>query len=169
MNTRLRIPLNALILVTFITTILQLINIGSTTAFFAILSLNTLALYISYILPVLFLFIHKLNLLRKNGASDGIAVSSPPNTSNTINQRPTVPFPLLSPALMLLINAFALVYAIFIVIWLPFPSVVPVDAQTMNYGGPVMGAVIIFGVLDWVVGGAKRRFRVPDAGDVEGI
>lgn len=167
MNTTFRIPLNALLLVTLITTLLQLINIGSTTAFFAILSLNTLALYISYILPILFVFIHKLDRLCNNGASGGIAISSSHNTNNTDTGRPTAPFAFLSPSLMLLVNAFALVYAIFIVIWLPFPSVVPVDAQTMNYGGPVMGAVIIFGILDWVIGGAKRRFCVPGEGDAE--
>jgi hypothetical protein len=35
--------------VSLIVVLLNLINIGSTTVFFAILSLNTLALYISYI------------------------------------------------------------------------------------------------------------------------
>ncbi len=30
----------------------------------------------------------------------------------------------------------------------------------MNYGGPVMGAVIIFALLDWVIGG-RKRFQVP--------
>ena len=47
-------------LITIIVVLLQLINIGSTTAFFAILSLNTLALYLSYLIPILFWIIHKL-------------------------------------------------------------------------------------------------------------
>lgn len=58
------------------------------------------------------------------------------------------------------INLFALCYGIYIAIFLPWPSVVPVTAATMNYGGPVMGAVIIFALLDWVIGG-RKRFQVP--------
>ncbi|KAJ9613138.1 hypothetical protein H2200_003079 [Cladophialophora chaetospira] len=137
-NPSLRIPLNSLLLITFIVMLLQLINIGSTTAFFAILSLNTLALYLSYILPILFLITHKFR---------GLSI-------------PYGPFRL-PRGTGLPINVFAVCYAVFIVIWLPFPSVVPVDAQTMNYGGPVMGAVILFALVDWVVGG-RRRFRVPE-------
>ena len=60
----------------------------------------------------------------------------------------------------LVINIFALVYAIFIAIFLPFPPFVPVTAATMNYGGPVMGLVIIFAITDWLITG-RKRFRVP--------
>ena len=117
--------------------LLNLINIGSTTAFFAILSLNTLALYISYILPILFLVIHKIR---------GQHI-------------PYGPFKL-PRGLGLPINIFAICYAIFIAIFLPWPPVVPVSAVTMNYGGPVMCAVILFALLDWVISG-RKRFQVP--------
>ncbi|KIW98464.1 uncharacterized protein Z519_00125 [Cladophialophora bantiana CBS 173.52] len=136
-NATLRIPLNSLSLITIIVMLLQLINIGSTTAFFAILSLNTLALYLSYIIPILFLVIHKLQ---------GFGISYGPFR--------------LPRGTGLPINIFAVCYAVFIVIWLPFPSTVPVTAETMNYGGPVMGAVILFALVDWFLGG-KRRFQVP--------
>jgi choline transport protein len=117
--------------------LLQLINIGSTTAFFAILSLNTLALYLSYIFPILFFIMHKLR---------GFPVFYGPFR--------------LPRGLGLPINVFAVCYAIFVAIWLPFPSVVPVNSTTMNYGGPVMGAVIIFALADWVLLG-RKRFKVP--------
>jgi choline transport protein len=123
-------------LVTFIVMLLNLINLGSTTAFFAILSLNTLALYISYIIPILFFIMAKLR-------HDPI---------------PYGPFRL--GRFGLPINIFALVYAIFIAIFLPFPPFVPVNSTTMNYGGPVMGFVIIFAILDWFVNG-RKRFQVP--------
>lgn len=116
--------------------LLNLINLGSTTAFFAILSLNTLALYISYIIPMVFLVMTKLR-------GDHI---------------PYGPFRL--GRLGLLINLFAIIYAIFIAIFLPFPPFLPVTAKTMNYGGPVMGFVILFALADWFISG-KKRFQVP--------
>jgi choline transport protein len=123
-------------LVTVIVMLLNLINLGSTTAFFAILSLNTLALYISYIIPILFFIMAKLR-------NDDI---------------PYGPFRLGKFGLP--INVFALVYAIFISIFLPFPPYMPVTAATMNYGGPVMALVIFFAVADWFVTG-RKRFQVP--------
>jgi choline transport protein len=56
----LRIPLNALCLVTTIAALLGLINIGNTTAFNAILSLATMGLYLSYVMPLAFSLIRKL-------------------------------------------------------------------------------------------------------------
>ncbi len=123
-------------LVTLVVMLLNLISLGSTAAFFAILSLNTLALYISYIIPILFFIMAKLR-------HDHI---------------PYGPFRL--GRFGLVINIFALVYAIFIAIFLPFPPFVPVTAATMNYGGPVMGLVIIFAITDWLITG-RKRFRVP--------
>ena len=116
--------------------LLNLINLGSTTAFFAILSLNTLALYISYIIPMVFLVMTKLR-------GDHI---------------PYGPFHLGRWGLP--INIFAIIYAIFIAIFLPFPPFLPVTAKTMNYGGPVMGFVILFTLADWFTSG-RKRFRVP--------
>jgi choline transport protein len=116
--------------------LLNLINLGSTTAFFAILSLNTLALYISYIIPMVFLVMTKLR-------GDHI---------------PYGPFHLGRWGLP--INIFAIIYAIFIAIFLPFPPFLPVTSVTMNYGGPVMGFVILFALADWFISG-RKRFQVP--------
>ena len=56
----LRIPLNSLILVSIIIALIQLINIGSTSAIFAILSMSTIGLYASYVLPILFIALAKM-------------------------------------------------------------------------------------------------------------
>ena len=56
----LRIPLNALCLVSMVIVLLQLINIASSTALFAILGVSTIGLYMSYILPILFFLLAKL-------------------------------------------------------------------------------------------------------------
>lgn len=106
-------------------------------AFFAILSLNTLALYISYIIPILFLVIHKLR---------GFHV-------------PYGPFKL-PRGVGLPLNIWSLCYAIFIAIFLPFPPAVPVNSVTMNYGGPVMGIIILLAIVDWFISG-RKRFQVP--------
>lgn len=116
--------------------LLTLISIGNTTAFFAILSLNTLALYISYIIPILFFTLAKLR-------GDDIRYG---------------PFRL--GRFGLLINIFAIVYGIFIATFLPFPPILPVTAQNMNYGGPVMGFVILAAIADWCITG-RKRFKAP--------
>jgi hypothetical protein len=53
-------------------------------------------------------------------------------------------------------------YIIFVVIWMPFPQVLPVTGTNMNYAGPLFGAVILGALLDWVINGYKR-FKVPTA------
>jgi choline transport protein len=128
--------LNALGLVIVIVVLLTLISIGNTAAFFAILSLNTLALYISYVMPIIFFTLAKLR-------GDHI---------------PYGPFKL--GKFGLAINIFSVLYGIFIIIFLPFPPFLPVTGANMNYGGPVMGAVILFALADWVISGHKR-FKVP--------
>jgi amino acid transporter len=116
--------------------LITLISVGSTSAFFAILSLNTLALYISYLIPMIFFTLAKLR-------GDHI---------------PYGPFKMGRYALA--VNVFAIVYAIFIIIWLPFPATIPVTAKGMNYGGPVVGMVILFALADWNISG-KKRFKGP--------
>ena len=128
----LRIPLNSLFLVSFVVMLLQLINIGSSTALFAILGLSTIALYISYILPVLFVLLAKL---RGQHIQYG-------------------PFRLGKAGIF--INAFGVIYGIFVLIWLPFPPFQPLTTTNFNYAGPIMGVVIIFALLDWFISGRKR-------------
>jgi choline transport protein len=56
------IPINALCLVAASLGILALINIGSSTAFNAFISLPALAFYISYFFPIFFLFLRRFSL-----------------------------------------------------------------------------------------------------------
>lgn len=128
-----KIPLRALFLVSSITVLLALINIGSTEAFNAILSLTTLGLYISYLIPLSFLVVKRL---RHPG-------------SVTFG-----PFRLGRWGLP--INLFAICYGIYVAIFLPFPSTQPVTWKSMNYAGPVLGFVILFSLVDWAVRGRKQ-------------
>jgi choline transport protein len=115
---------------------LALINIGSITAFLAILSLATLSLYISYMIPIFFMLLRKLE-----------------------NRHPEYgPFKL--GRWGILINTYALVWGIFTIIWLPFPVSLPVTANTMNYASAVWAAGLFVALGDWYISGHKR-FRIP--------
>ncbi|PVH88992.1 amino acid transporter [Cadophora sp. DSE1049] len=134
----LKIPLNSLLLVGTMCCLLALINIGSSTAFNALISLPTIALYISYFIPILFIAIRKLQ-----------------------NRHPSYgPFKLGHWGLP--INLFSLVYILYILTFVPFPVMLPVTATTMNYAGPMMGAIIVIALGDWVISG-RKRFEVPIA------
>lgn len=132
----LRIPLNALCLVLTVVTLLMLLNLGSATAVYAILSLNNLALYTSYLQIVASFLVHKL---RGNPAVFG-------------------PFSLGKWGYA--INAYAICFLVFIIIWLPFPPYLPVNASNLNYSGPIFGFVLCAAIVDWFVWGHKR-FAVP--------
>lgn len=104
---KLRIPINALAFVSVIIVLLQLINIGSSTALFAILCASTLGLYLSYVLPLIFFTLAKLR---------GAQIHYGPFTLGRWG---------------LAINVFAICYAVFIIIWLPFPPYMPVTRENM--------------------------------------
>ena len=130
------IPLKSLVLVTGVSYLLHLINIASATALIAILSLTTLALYISYLVPIALILLRKLE--GRHPAYGPFRLG-----------RWGVP-----------VNIFALLYGVFIVIWLPFPPILPVTKSNMNYAGPVMLAVIIIALIHWAYSGHKT-FSVP--------
>jgi len=113
-----------------------LINIGNTTAFFAILSLATMGLYLSYVLPLAFVLARKLQGRHPPYGPFRLGVWSIP------------------------INIAGLAFGIFMIIFLPFPVVLPVTASSMNYASPILGAILIGALFDWFISGHKR-FEVP--------
>ena len=128
--------MNALALICVISFLLAIIYIGSSTAFNAIISLQAMALCVSYIPPIAFLALRRIF---------GNAPKPGPFTMGRAG---------------LAINFMALAYLIFVVIWMPFPQILPVTGSNMNYAGPLLGAVILGALLDWVISGHKR-FQVP--------
>lgn len=137
----LKMPVNALCVVAVCLCLLALINIGSSTAFNAFISLPALALYISYFFPIFFPFWQRMSRAQ----------------SATI---PWGPFKLGKAGPW--INVGAMSYIVFVLIWMPFPALLPLDRFNMNYAGPIAGTVIIAAALDWCFNG-RRRFRVPMA------
>lgn len=164
-----------MMLITAVVILLSLINLGSTTAFYAILSLGTLALYISYIPPVLFITIRKISGRRRLQAFKLSNTETLTTAQTTEYNRILIDaYPARGPFHIssrfnfdILVNIFSICYCTFIATFLPFPSTVPVTGENMNYSGPVMLAVLTFAVADWCLWG-RKRFRVPVEVDVKG-
>jgi len=129
-------PVNTLILISIISFLLSLIYIGSLTAYGAIISLGTLGLLVSYVIPILFILLRRIN---------GPPIEYGPFSVG----RWGIP-----------INLFSLVYLLYVIIWTPFPQILPVNAQSMNYAAPVFIAVILGALADWAFSGHKR-FEIP--------
>jgi hypothetical protein len=53
-------------------------------------------------------------------------------------------------------NLLAILFATYFVIFLPFPATLPVTAENMNYAGPVLGFVMLFACVDWIVRGRHK-------------
>lgn len=138
---KLKMPLNTLILIGACLCILALINVASSAAFNAFISLPALALYISYLFPILFLFIRRMSTKHPTPIPWG-------------------PFHLgkWGP----IVNIGAILYIVFMLIWMPFPSVLPVNGSNMNYAGPIVGTIILGALGDWCISG-RKRFQVPIA------
>lgn len=117
--------------------LLSLIVIGSSVALEAIVSLCTLAAFMSYTLPIGSFLWYRIT------------------HADTIVYGPWklgvwgIP-----------INIFALGWCIFFVVILPFPSVMPVTWDTMNYAGPIGLAVFAILTVDWIVR-ARRNYHGP--------
>ncbi|KAI9843986.1 MAG: hypothetical protein M1838_002392 [Thelocarpon superellum] len=133
---RLSIPIRAIMLSACIVFVLGLVNIGSTTAFNAIISLATVALYVSYVIPIILLAMRRLS---------GEPIRFGPFSLGRYG---------------LATNIFAIIYSIFIAIFLFFPPVQPVTSANMNYSSVMFGGVLIIAMISWFVYG-KRIYRGP--------
>jgi choline transport protein len=121
-----RVPLRAVVFTCSIVTALALLNLGSATyiAFGAIVSLSSLAAYLSY--TIIFCCILYARF------TSGIKLGQ----WNLGRAGPVV-------------NVVALIYTVWVMIWLPFPNNLPVTAANMNYCGPVFGAVLVGTIGLW--------------------
>lgn len=122
------IPYRAVVLTSVLVGLLTLLNIGSDTyiALGAITSLSSMAMYLSYAMILSVVLYARLTSEIQLGPWNW-------GKQGTI------------------INVVALVYTLYVLIWFPFPQDLPVDASTMNYCGPVLGAVLVFAISFWFV------------------
>lgn len=116
--------------------ILALSNVGSEVAFTALISLPTVALNLSCLIPIFHLTVRMLN-----------------------GEHPSVRT-LQVGQVGLPVNFLAMAFALYCVVWMPFPPVKPVTSQTVNYAGPITIGVVLLAMLDCFTNG-KKRFKVP--------
>jgi len=129
---KLKMPTRALGLVVMIVFLLSFVQLGSTAAFSAMISLSTLALYASYTLPIIFWTIHKLR---------GLPIKYGPWHMGRMG---------------IFVNLFAIAWGIYSCTFLPFPASIPVDAKSLNWAGPIFGFVMLLALMDWFISGRKR-------------
>lgn len=130
-NPKHHLPRRAVWLVATINILLSLLNIGSSTAYGAFLSLTTISLFSSYGIAIIYMLVErwrahklgkKLELGKWNMSGYGVYV-----------------------------NAYALLYTVWVVLFLPYPIYIPVTAVTMNYSGPIILAFLIFVLGSWFI------------------
>jgi choline transport protein len=116
--------------------LLCLINVGSTTALGAIISIGTAAIIVSYLVPIML-------LIRKRLCKEHIEFG--PWTLGRWGMA---------------VNLYAAVFGVFISFFSLFPTTIPVTAQNMNYAGPVLLGLIIIAGIDWTIRG-RVAFKGP--------
>lgn len=122
-----KVPVRAVCLPVFLVIILACLNIGSTAAFGAFISLSSISLFASYIIAI--------------GCMVGARFSKEGVELGEWNMG----------RLGLPVNVFAIIYSLYVAVFLAFPSYRPVTAQNMNYAAPIFGAAVLFTLLSWLV------------------
>lgn len=106
---------------------LACLNIASYTAFGALIALSTIGLFTSYIIAI------------------GCMLHARLWHSDTLQfgdwQMGKLGLP---------VNIYATLYSAYVTIWLPFPQLLPVTGDNMNYSLPIYAATTLFALLFWV-------------------
>lgn len=137
-----RVPIRALWLPILIVSILPLLNIDSNaaTAFWAFTSPSSLGLYSSYIIAIACLL---------NARLTGILGETSAARVHYGEWR-------LPKRLAVSINVYALVWTVYITIYLPFPTTYDVDGSDMNYALPIYAFVLLCATIGWFGWGRKH-------------
>lgn len=135
---QLQIPLRAVAVVVVLQFLLGFIYLGNDTAFNAILSMAIIGLYLSYLLPILYmLFYGRRNLKAHQYGRFRLGYV---------------------PGVVL--NVLSVIWMITVMIFSLFPATLPLTAKNMNYSVVVFGGWMVFGFIYYAVWG-RRKFQVP--------
>ena len=111
--------------------VLSLLNIASTAAFGAFIALCSMGLFASYMIAIGCMLYTRLTTGVQLGGWNlgryGVAI-----------------------------NVYALLYSLYIFIFLPFPASLPVTGPSMNYALPIFAFTIMFSLGSWWLYGKKR-------------
>ena len=131
-------PVNAVIIVWLFTVLLSLITLGSVVAFDAIISLPSLAFMFTYLVSV-----SCLTWRRYFGP-------------------PLPPSPWTLGRFGGPINIIAIMYCVYIIVFLPFPTAIPVTAVYFNWAPVIFGGVMILALL-YYFAYARKYYKGPVA------
>lgn len=131
-NKTLDLPLRSIALCAIIPCLIGLINIGSTAAFNAIVSLTEAGLFISYLIPIMLITIKKIK---------GESIKYGPWKMGNFG---------------IVANAFSAVFLVISVFFSFFPPATPVTLVTLNWSILVFGGFIILGLVWYAVLGRKQ-------------
>lgn len=131
------IPVVSLLVSTVVIIILGALNIASTTAFAAILSLTIVGLNLSYLMPTLLLLYRRL-----------------------FTPAMLVPGPFKLGKSGVIVNLLSIAFLVFTSIFLLFPTAQPVTPKNMNYASVVLGGVIVLVTIDYLAR-ARKTYMGP--------
>ncbi|KAF3393201.1 Amino-acid permease BAT1 [Talaromyces pinophilus] len=138
-NSRLGVPVWSLVLVTIVQMLLGLINLGSSSAFTAFVSVGVVALAISYAIPIGASVFHKRQEVNNAKFNCG-------------------------PVLGLVVNIIALLWIAFELVLFCMPTVLPVTAVSMNYAAVVFVGFMAISAV-WYGIYARKTYKGPPASD----
>jgi choline transport protein len=132
-NSKHRIPIRSIWLPIFIVMLLTLLNLAGYIAFSVIIALSTFGLYQSYFIAIACMLYARLTGRLQETETAGWSLGK----------------------LGVPVNVFALVYSLYMGIWLVTPAYLPVDGNTMNYALPINAFVVMAAVVVWFVWARK--------------
>lgn len=121
----LKVPVRMIVLVSVLQGLLGFIYLGNTTAFNAILSMAIIGMYISYILPIIYMLVYG----RKKLARSEYGPFRLGRVAGTV------------------INIMAILWLVLAIVFSTFPNYEPVTSQNMNYSTVVLAGWVVFGVV----------------------
>lgn len=131
-DSKLSIPVRMVLLVSLLEFLLGLIYLASSTAFNAILSMSILGMYLSYVLPIIYMVLY--------GRGPHGPVKGPFKMGNMTGT---------------LVNIYAIIWLIFAMFWSTWPNFYPVTSENMNYSTVVLAAWMAIGSGYYLLYGHK--------------
>ncbi|KAK2739757.1 hypothetical protein FQN57_006454 [Myotisia sp. PD_48] len=138
-NKKLGVPVYALLLVTIVQMLLGLINLGSTSAFTAFVSVGVIALAVSYAIPISISLYYKRTEVLKARWNCG-------------------------PTIGLIVNVIALCWIAFEVVLFSMPTALPVTATSMTYASVVFVGFLALSAV-WYLIYARTSYKGPPSSD----
>lgn len=134
-DTRSKLPLRSIAFCTVVTALICLINIGSTVAFNALVSLTIAGLFTSYLIPI------SLLIQKRIRAEDTDIPFGPWKMGRVVG---------------LGVNILSAAYLVISIVFSFFPPATPVTLLTMNWSIVVWGGVLLIGIAWYAIRGRKQ-------------